>query len=82
MQTCRLQTLEQEGASFREECTRLRLQVERLRAEKQASEDLRREEQVILAAMREELQTLRDIERRAKDERMANVQVGSWAEEH
>jgi hypothetical protein len=60
---------------------RLRSQVERLRAEKQASEDLRGEEQVILAALREELQTLRDIERRTKDERMMNAQVGSWAEE-
>jgi hypothetical protein len=57
------------------------LQVERLRTEKQASEELRRDEQVMLAAMREELQALRDIERRTKDERMTNAQVGSWAEE-
>jgi hypothetical protein len=56
--------------------------VERLRAEKQASEDLRREEQMMLVALREELQTLRDVERRAKDERMVNAQVGSNAEEH
>jgi hypothetical protein len=80
--TYRLQTLELEGASLREECTRLRSQVERLRAEKQASEELRGEEQVMLAALREELQTLRDIERRTKDERRVNAQVGSWAEEH
>lgn len=73
--TIRLQTLELEGASLREECTRLRSQVERLRAEKQASEDLRGEEHVILAALREELQTLRDIERRTKDERILNAQV-------
>ncbi|XP_023704902.1 rab11 family-interacting protein 4A isoform X2 [Cryptotermes secundus] len=72
--TIRLQTLELEGASLREECTRLRSQVERLRAEKQASEELRGEEQVMLAALREELQTLRDIERRTKDERRVNAQ--------
>ncbi|XP_021941575.1 rab11 family-interacting protein 4 isoform X1 [Zootermopsis nevadensis] len=71
----RLQTLELEGASLREESTRLRSQVERLRAEKQASEEQRGEEAVILAALREELQTLRDVERRAKDERIANAQV-------
>lgn len=72
--------MELEGASLREESTRLRSQVERLRAEKQASEEQRGEEAVILAALREELQMLRDAERRAKDERIANAQVGKCAE--
>jgi hypothetical protein len=78
--TCRLQTLELEGASLREESARLRSQVERLRAEKQASEEQRGEEEVMLTALREELQSLRDIERRAKDERLASAQVGCCAE--
>ncbi|XP_069688113.1 rab11 family-interacting protein 4 isoform X2 [Periplaneta americana] len=73
--TIRLQTLELEGASLREESTRLRAQVERLRAEKQASEEQRAEGGLMLAALRDELQTLRDVERRAKDERIAGAQL-------
>lgn len=72
--------MELEGASLREESTRLRSQVERLRGEKQASEEQRGEEAMMLAALREELQTLRDTERRAKDERVASAQVGHCAE--
>jgi hypothetical protein len=70
--------MELEGATLREECTRLHSQVERLRAEKQASEDQRGEKELMLAALREELQTLRDIERRVKEERLASAQVGGW----
>lgn len=73
--TIRLQTMELEGATLREECSRLHSQVERLRAEKQASEDQRGERELMLVALREELQTLRDIERRVKDERLASAQV-------
>lgn len=73
--TSRLQTLELEGASLREECMRPRSQVGRLRAEKQASEEPRGEEQATLAAPREESQTLRDTEQRTKDERMANARA-------
>jgi hypothetical protein len=36
----------------------------------------------MLAALREELQMLRDTEWRAKDERVANVQVGHCTEKH
>ena len=79
---CRLQTMELEGATLREECAWLHSQVERLRAEKQASEDRRGEIELMLAALREELQTLRDMEWRFKDERLASVQVGGCAEEY
>ena len=72
--------MELEGATLREECTRLHSQVERLRAEKQASEDQRGEKELMLAALREELQTLRDIERRVKEERLASAQVGGCTE--
>jgi hypothetical protein len=74
--------MELEGATLREECSRLHSQVERLRAEKQASEDQRGERELTLAALREELQALRDIERRVKDERLASAQVGGCAEEY
>jgi chromosome segregation ATPase len=74
--------MELEGTALREECSRLHSQVERLRAEKQASEDQRGEMELTLAALREELQTLRDIERRVKDERLASAQVGGRAGEY
>jgi hypothetical protein len=73
--------MELEGATLREECARLHAQVERLRAEKQAYEDERGEKELTLTALREELHTLRDIERMVKDERLASAQVGGWSEE-
>ncbi|KAJ9586134.1 hypothetical protein L9F63_020224 [Diploptera punctata] len=73
--TIRLQTLELEGASLREECTRLRAQVERLRSEKQTSEEMRGEAESMLDTLRDEVQALREIERRAKDERIASAQL-------
>jgi hypothetical protein len=74
--------MELEGATLREECARLHAQVERLRAEKQASEDQRGEKELMLTALTEELQTLRDMERRLKDERLASAQVGGCAEKY
>jgi chromosome segregation ATPase len=71
----RLEILEQEGKSLREECKMIRLQVESLRAEKEALEKLRREEEVILSALNDEVQTLRDAERIAKDEVRVNSQM-------
>jgi chromosome segregation ATPase len=71
----RLQTLELEGRSLREESTRIRSQVELLRAETATLEELRREGHLMMEALREELQTLRKVERRAKEEKLVNAQI-------
>ncbi|XP_066991556.2 rab11 family-interacting protein 4 isoform X2 [Anabrus simplex] len=66
--TIRLQTLELEVSSLRDEATRLRAQVERLRSEKQGVEEQLGEAEATLATLRDENQALRELERRSKEE--------------
>ncbi|XP_049810969.1 rab11 family-interacting protein 4 isoform X1 [Schistocerca nitens] len=77
--TIRLQTLELEAASLREEVTRLRAQTDRLRNEKQDMEEQLAEAQCAMSALREDAERLQEAERRlceeAARESHANAQV-------
>lgn len=72
---CRLQALELENTSLRDEATRCRNQAEKLRSEK-----LRVEEQLgvtegVLTSLKDEISMLSDQERRHKERADANQQV-------
>ncbi|XP_047113637.1 rab11 family-interacting protein 4 isoform X4 [Schistocerca piceifrons] len=77
--TIRLQTLELEAASLREEVTRLRAQTDRLRNEKQDMEEQLAEAQCAMSALREDAERLQEAERRLREEAAreshANAQV-------
>ncbi|XP_049862954.1 rab11 family-interacting protein 4 isoform X8 [Schistocerca gregaria] len=77
--TIRLQTLELEAASLREEVTRLRAQTDRLRNEKQDMEEQLAEAQCAMSALREDAERLQEAERRLREEATreshANAQV-------
>nr|CAD7400907.1 unnamed protein product [Timema poppensis] len=75
----RLQTLELEGASMRDETSRLRSQVERLRYEKAMVEEKLEEAEIKIASFQVENKELRELERRIREDtsrdRKADVQL-------
>nr|CAD7590995.1 unnamed protein product [Timema genevievae] len=75
----RLQTLELEGASMRDETSRLRSQVERLRYEKAMVEEKLGEAEIKIASFQVENKELRELERRIREDtsrdRKADVQL-------
>nr|CAD7569999.1 unnamed protein product [Timema californicum] len=75
----RLQTLELEGASMRDETSRLRSQVERLRYEKAMVEEKLEEAEIKIATFQVENKELRELERRIREDtsrdRKADVQL-------
>ncbi|GLH10974.1 Putative centrosomal protein nuf [Gryllus bimaculatus] len=64
----RLQTLELEAGSLREETSRLRAQMERLRGEKASAEERLAEAEATAATLRAEALAVRDAERRSREE--------------
>ncbi|XP_075224723.1 rab11 family-interacting protein nuf isoform X2 [Lycorma delicatula] len=71
----RLQTLELENNSLKEETTRFRSQVERLRVEKTRVEDKLIETEASLSAVNEELQRTREQERKYREQANASQQL-------
>ncbi|XP_046659720.1 rab11 family-interacting protein 4 isoform X3 [Homalodisca vitripennis] len=71
----RLQTLELENTSLREEAARCRAQAERLRAEKSAVTEQLGEAESVVSSLQDEVAALRDQERRQKECAHANQQL-------
>ncbi|XP_063215900.1 rab11 family-interacting protein 4A isoform X2 [Bacillus rossius redtenbacheri] len=77
--TIRMQALELEGASLREETARLRLQMDRLRCDKLLAEEKLVEADAKLAQLHDEARELREAERHAREDaarhRKADLQL-------
>ncbi|XP_054288163.1 rab11 family-interacting protein 4A [Macrosteles quadrilineatus] len=71
----RLQTLELENSSLKEEATRCRSQTEKLRTEKAEVEERLGESQSVVCCLQEEVHSLKDQERRQKECVQANQQL-------
>lgn len=71
----RLQTLELENKSLREEAVRCRSQTDKLRTEKTGVEDQLSEAKCVISSLQEEVTLLSDQERRQKECVQANQQV-------
>lgn len=75
----RLQTLELENTSLREEAIRCRTQSEKLRTEKTEVEEKLSETESVVGCLQDEISSMRDQERRQKDCLLANQQVSCHA---
>lgn len=74
----RLQTLELENSSLREEATRCRTHADKVRTDKSAVEEKLCEAESVVACLQEEITTLREQERRLKECVLANQQVSIY----
>lgn len=71
----RLQTLELENSSLREEANRCKAASDRLRAEASRLEEQLGENESVISSLRDEIATLRDHERRSKETLHSNQQL-------